>query len=136
MTATQCRTDGSTTSPAILTPTDSVADAPDWGPDGRIAFARFDSFAGRPDTGSIATMATDGSDLRLIDSAASGLAFAIEPTWAPEGRLLVGTGDPASGAQWLAWIDPATGLAERLPWDLLTADPGIQRAYHHLRPGG
>lgn len=114
----------------------SVADSPDWGPDGRLAISRSDSFEHRPDSAVLGTIAADGSDLRLIGSADSGLAFASEPTWTPDGRLLVGTGDPASGAQWLAWVDPADGSAERLPWDLVTTTPGIQRAHHHLRPDG
>jgi Tol biopolymer transport system component len=128
-------TDGSTTTPTVLTGTDVVAGEPDWGPGQRIAFARFDSFDARPDSGTIVTMEPDGSDLQVFGAADSGLPFAIEPSWTPDGRLLVGIGDLATGTQWLAWMDPQTGAAERLPWDLFTAVPGVQRAHHHLQPG-
>jgi Tol biopolymer transport system component len=129
-------TDGSTSTPTVLTSIDSVADAPDWGPDGHIALARFDSIKGRPESGTIATIASDGSDVRVFGRADSGLVVATEPTWTSDGRLLVGTGDPATGTQWLAWMHPETGQAERLPWDLVTATPGNQRTHHHLRPEG
>jgi Tol biopolymer transport system component len=127
-------TDGSASEPAILTSTETVADAPDWAPAERIAFGRSDSFESRPDSSVIVTIAPDGSDLRVVDVADAGLVFAGEPTWTSDGRLLVGTGDPKTGEQWLAWVDPETGSAERLPWDLVTAIPGLQRAHHHLRP--
>jgi Tol biopolymer transport system component len=127
-------TDGSSSSPTVLTSPDTVADSPDWAPNERIAFTRSESFDQRPDSSTVATIAADGSDLRVLGSADTGLPFAIEPAWTPDGRLLVGTGDPATGMQWLAWVDPVTGAAERLPWDLVTARPGVQRAHHHLRP--
>jgi lysophospholipase L1-like esterase len=127
-------TDGSSTTPTVLTSTDAVADSPDWAPNERIAFTRSESFDRRPDASTVATIAADGSDLRVFDAADTGLAFASEPTWTPDGQLLVGTGDPATGVQWLARLDPVTGSAERLPWDLVTATPGVQRAHHHPRP--
>jgi hypothetical protein len=127
-------TDGSSPTPAVLTSPDTVADSPDWAPNERIAFTRSESFDQRPDSSTVATIAADGSDLRVLDPADTGLSFAIEPTWSPDGRLLVGSGDPATGMQWLAWVDPVTGIAERLPWELVTARPGVQRAHHHPRP--
>ena len=126
-------TDGSSTTPTVLTSTDTVADSPDWSPNERIAFTLIESFDQRPNASTVATIAADGSDLRRSHRAETGLALASEPTWMPDGDLLVGTGDAETGTQWLASIDPETGSVERLSWDLVTA-PGIQRAHHHVRP--
>jgi Tol biopolymer transport system component len=127
-------TDGSSTYPTVLTTTDVVASTPDWGPDGRIAFTRSDDLETLVETAMVATIAPDGSDLHVLAVEDSDLGFALEPTWTADGRLLVGTGDLATGTQWLAWVEPATGSAQRLSWDLVTATPGHQRTHHHLRP--
>ena len=59
--------------------------APAWSPDGtRIAFS-LRSGTGGPGLETIATIAPDGSDIRLLTD---GTAVDVDPTWSPDGRLI------------------------------------------------
>ena len=129
-------TDGSTTNPSVLTAAGTVADAPDWGPNARIAFTRFDSFESRPDSGTIAT----------IRAGRLGPPPARQPGRGPPVRRrahLDGRGPAAGRHRGPRFGHPVARVAGPrhrrgrasavVPRD---CDPGLIRTHHHLQPAG
>ena len=72
--------------PVRITPDTYAAAEPDWGMAGRIAFTRYDAPDAIVSTGSIATIAPDGTDLRDVTPRGGG--DGIEPTWLSPTRLM------------------------------------------------
>jgi Tol biopolymer transport system component len=99
-----------------LTPWDSFAAYPDWGPDGRIVFSTYSDLDGLPPptkASNLFLIMADGTGLKQLTTFAAGNMRGTQPRWTPGQSAIVFTQDDlARELRWMATIKPdGTGLA-------------------------
>jgi len=109
-------------------------DLPPWSTlDGRIAFSRMDST--ESNDGDICVMDADGDNLRTLTTSnvmsTNGGALA---QWSLDGKRIYFK-DRIDGVSQIGWVDPDTGVAERIPGDLRMICPTGHKNAHHSKHG-
>jgi TolB protein len=96
--------------------------APVWSPDGKlIAFVKQEG-----QSFSIGVMSPDGSGERILSTS----YFADEPTWAPNGRVIMFERKLADGASRLWTVDVTGHIQKEAPYPVAGSDPAWSPLLH------